>query len=96
MTKFVLSSGNDSTPLKSLIEQVGTGGIEVCDDSGTVLAYVLPPADREELLYRAADEWAEANRDVLLRRVQTKGGITTEELCRKVGMPYHGVVLERK
>lgn len=90
MNTIVLGPQDTGPPLKAVIQQAGTGELQVCDESGTVLAYVTSAKRREDRIYAEAEAEFMAQRDVIMRRAQTRGGITTEELCRRVGMPYHG------
>ena len=90
MDTFILSPENANYPLKSLVERVVTGDIQICDASGKILAYVTSPAGREDMLYAEAAAEAREHLDLLRKRSQSREWITTEELCRRVGMPYHG------
>jgi hypothetical protein len=90
MNTFILSSENCAVPVKSLIDKLGSDGIQICDESGNVLAYLTPPSSRDQRLYAEAQAWAIANRDTLRQRTRRREGLTTAELCQRVGMPYHG------
>ena len=90
MQTFILNPDNADSSLKSLLEQVATGDIQICDASGRVLAYLTSPGGHDDPLYAEAEAEFMARRDVVLGRMRTRGGISTEELCRRVGMPYHG------
>lgn len=90
MNTIVLGPQDTGPPLKSVIQQAVAGELQICDESGKVLAYVTSPASREDQLYAAAAANALAEVDLLKRRSQSKVWLTTEELCRSVGMPYHG------
>ena len=94
MQTFILTTDSAHFPLKSLVEQAATGEIQICDASGNILAYLTSPAMREDRLYAEAESKFMAMRDVLLKRMQRRDWITTEELCRRVGMPYHGKCAE--
>ena len=50
----------------------------------------LSTTSHEKLLYEEAQAWAWANRYMLQRRSQERGGSTTAELCERVGMPLQG------
>lgn len=93
---IVLGPQDTGPPLKTVIEQVGTGEIQVCDESGRVLAYLTSPASREDKIYAEAEAEFMAMRETIERRLKSRGGITTEELCRRVVMPYHGDAPETK
>ena len=96
MNTIVLGPQDTGPPLKAVIQQANTGELRVCDESGKVLAYVTSAKSREDKIYAEAEAAFMAQRDVIMRRAQTRGGITTEELCRRVGMPYHGKILGPK
>ncbi len=90
MNTLVLGPDDIGPPLKTVIQQASTGELQICDEHGTVLAYVTSAASREDRIYAEADAAFMAMRETIERRAKTRGGITTEELCRSVGMPYHG------
>jgi hypothetical protein len=93
---IVLGPQDAGPPLKTVIQQASAGELQVCDESGTVLAYVTSAKAREDRIYAKAEASFMAQREIIERRLKTRGGITTEELCRSVGMPYHGKILEPK
>ena len=96
MNTIVLGPQDTGPPLKTVIQQATTGEVQVCDETGNVLAYVTSAKSPEDRIYAKAEAAFMAQRDTLMRRAQTRGGITTEELCRRVGMPYHGNSAEAK
>ena len=96
MNTIVLGPQDTGPPLKTLIQQAGTGELQICDESGKVLAYVTSPASREDKVYAEAEAEFMAMRETIERRLKSRGGITTEELCRQLGMPYHGEAPETK
>jgi hypothetical protein len=83
MNTFVLSSENIGFPIKSLIDNLGSDEIRICDESGKVLAYLTPVSAREEQLYAEAQAWARANRDMLRERAARREGLTTSELLQR-------------
>jgi hypothetical protein len=91
---IVLGPQDTGPPLETVIQQMGAGELQVCDESGKVLAYVTSATSRGDKLYAEAEAAFMAQRETIERRLKTRGGITTEELCRRVGMPYHGKILE--
>ena len=96
MNTIVLGPQDTGPPLKAVIQQANNGELQVCDESGKVLAYVTSATSREDKIYAEAEAAFMAQRDTIKRRLETRGGITTEELCRRVGMPYHGKIPEPK
>jgi hypothetical protein len=90
MTTFVLNAETADETVKSLLDRLNGGDVRICDETGQVLAY-LKPADEEtarmERLYAKAVENALAMKDVLDERAKRRGGVTTAELRRRVGMP---------
>jgi hypothetical protein len=96
MTTFVLNSENLSSSIQSLIDRLGPGDssgvpnvIQICDPTGKVVAYLSSPQAHERQLYDEAQAWAVANRAMLQKRSRNQGGLTTAELCTRVGMPFH-------
>ena len=97
MTTFVLNSDNLSSSIQSLLDRLGPGDssgapnvIQICDTNGKVVAYLSSPPAHEQQLYDEAQAWAVANRDTLQKRSRNQGGLTTAELCARVGMPFQG------
>ena len=96
MNTIVLGPQDTGPPLKVVIQQAAAGELQVCDESGAVLAYVTSAKSREDKIYAEAEAYFMSIRETIERRAKTRGGITTEELCRAVGMPYHGKTPEPK
>jgi hypothetical protein len=97
MTTFVLNSDNLSSSIQSLLDQLGPNDssgvpsvIQICDPTGKVVAYLSSPQAHEQQLYNEAQAWAVANRETLQKRSRNQGGLTTAELCGRVGMPFQG------
>jgi hypothetical protein len=93
MTTFVLNSETADETVESLLKRLNGGDVRICDESGQVLAYVKAP-DREaaqmERRYQIAKEETLKELDLLDERASRTGGLTTEELCRRVGIPFRG------
>ena len=91
MATIILNSETAALTVKELLLRVASGEIEIRDEAGTVLAYLVSPSSREQRLYAAAEVEAQGDRALLLKRSERQGGVTTEELCHKLGIPHHGV-----
>jgi hypothetical protein len=83
MNTFILNTETANLSIEQLLQKANEGGVEVLDDQGNVLAFVLPPADREAWTY------AEANFDItqhlgdIKKALGRRGGITTSQLLEK-------------
>ena len=80
MNTFVLSPETAGTPVKELLSQVANGNIAVLDGEGKLIAYVLSPAGREELIYAEAQRDLDLHRDEIREAAERRIGVTTKEL----------------
>ena len=80
MNTIILSTETANLPIGQLLQQVDTGGIEVRDIEGNVVAFVLSPTDHQAWVYSEArrdlDEHQQEVREALGRR----GGVTTKQM----------------
>ena len=83
MQTFVLSDQTALLPVGGLIEKAASGGLEVRNQDGAVVAYVLPPADHEAWLYAEARVYFEEHREEFAAARERHAGITTAELLAK-------------
>jgi hypothetical protein len=83
MTSIILDSETGKLPLSQLIQQLGTGGVEVRDAQGKVVAMILAPADKKALTYAEAMVDLSQNRNQVRAAVGRRDGITTSELLAK-------------
>jgi hypothetical protein len=83
MNTFVLSPQTADLPVRDLLNQAANGGLTVLDTEGNVVAYVLSPADREELIYAQAKLDLELHRDEVEAARKRRGGVTTKELLER-------------
>jgi hypothetical protein len=82
MQTFVLAEHAASVPA-TLFRDAASGGIEGLDDQGKVVAFVLPPHDREAWTYAEARMEVLNHRDEIRAAMQRRGGVTTKELLEK-------------
>jgi hypothetical protein len=80
---FVLSEQTASLPLGPLFEQAASGGVEVRNGEGKVVAYVLPAGDEETWQYAEARVYFEKHRAEFEAARARRKGITTAELLAK-------------
>lgn len=83
MQTVVLSDQTSSMTAAGLIEKAAGGGVEVRDQKGAVVAYVLPAADHEAWLYAEARVYFERHREEFAAARARHSGITTAELLAK-------------
>jgi hypothetical protein len=83
MNTFVLNSESANYPIQSLLEQADTGGVEVRDCQGQVIAYVLAPKDREAWMYAQTHVELDLRHDQIRHAVTRRGGVSTRELLEK-------------
>ncbi len=83
LTTLVLSEQTASTSLKSVLEQAGTGGVEVRSADGKLIAFVLPPDNEEAWAYAEASIEIWRHRDEIVAALERRTGVTTEELLSK-------------
>lgn len=82
MQTFVLGEHAASVPA-TLIREAASGGVEVLDDQGKVVAFVLSPHDRQAWTYAEARMEVIHHRDEIRAAMQRRGGVTTKELLEK-------------
>lgn len=83
MQTFVLTDQTASQSVEGLIRQAAGGGVEVRDQTGQVVAYVLSPADRDSWLYAEARMYFVEHRSEIEAAGARRGGVTTAELLAK-------------
>jgi hypothetical protein len=83
MQTFVLGDQSTSMSIEGLIQQAAGGGVEVRDQAGQVVAYVLRPADRDAWLYAEARVYFNEHRTEIEAAGARRGGVTTAELLAK-------------
>jgi len=81
---FVLSAETASMPVEGLIKQAASGGVEVRDERGKLIAYVVSPEDREAMAYLDACQDFDKHREEIAAALQRRGGVTTKELLENV------------
>ena len=83
MSTFVLNAETASLSIGHLLNQVGKGGLEVRDDHGNIVAFVISPGDHEALTYAEAQVDLNENTDQVRQALGRLDGITTSQLLEK-------------
>ncbi len=83
MNTFVLNAETSDWSIAHLLKQVGESGIEVRDDQGKVVAFVLSPRSHEALTYAEAHLDLDEHLEEIKKAVGRRSGITTAELLAK-------------
>ena len=83
MQSFVLGDQTAAMSIEGLVQQAAVGGVEVRNQAGEVVAYVLPPNDRDAWLYAEARIDFEEHRAEIEAACARRGGVTTAELLAK-------------
>ena len=83
MNTLVLDSTTAKLSLEHLLKQLGSGGVEVRDTLGNVVAVLLGPTDQEALTYAEASIYLNQHEDQVRQALARRGGITTPALLAK-------------
>lgn len=83
METVLLTAETSQMPLGLVLQRAATGGLEIRDDAGNVVALVLSPKDRDERLYAEAFADLEGHREEIRRAASRRDGVTTAELLRR-------------
>ena len=83
MNTLVLDSTTAKLSLEHLLTQLGSGGVEVRDALGNIVAVVLGPTDQEALTYAEASIYLDQHGDQVQQALARRGGITTSQLLAK-------------
>jgi hypothetical protein len=83
MNTLVLDSTTAKWSLEQLLAQLGSGGVEVRDLGGNIVAVVLGPTDQGALTYAEASIYLNQHRDQLRQALSRRGGINTSDLLAK-------------
>ena len=89
MNTLVLDSTTAKLSLEHLLTQLGSGGVEVQDALGNIVAVVLGPTDQEAVTYAEASIYLNQHRDQVRQALARRGGITTSELMAKAAAAAH-------
>ena len=84
MQTFVLHPGSGQLSIGGLVDQLGTTGVEVRNDAGEVIAYVLPPAMKDALTYLEARRELEAHAEEVRAATARRGGRTMPEMLAEL------------
>jgi hypothetical protein len=83
MNSFVLGPETANLTVGQFLSQASPGGLEVRNERGDVVAFVLSPADYEAFTYAEAERDFEIHRPEVEAAMTRRGGVTTAELLRK-------------
>jgi hypothetical protein len=83
MATFILDQNSANLPVQDLLSQAATESVAVLDTQGNIVAYVLSPADREEMVYAEARRDLYQNWDQVDAALKRRGGVTTKELLER-------------
>ncbi len=83
MTSIILDSTTAQLPLQQLLQQLSSGGIEVRDKEGNVVAIIVSPLDKEAIIYAEAKLDLAQNREQVRRALGRRDGISTSELLKR-------------
>jgi hypothetical protein len=86
MNTLVLDSTTAKLSLEHLLKQLGSGGVEVRDTLGNVVAVLLGPTDQEALTYAEASIYLNQHEDQVRQALARRGGITTPALLAKAAV----------
>jgi hypothetical protein len=83
MNTLVLNAQTASLSIEHLLKQVDSGGVEVRDTQGKVVAFVLSPADHEAWTYAEAHLDLSNHPNEVHEALGRRGGVTTAQLLEK-------------
>jgi hypothetical protein len=83
MNSFVLGPDTSQLTVGQFIAQAAPGGLEVRNERGEILAFVLSPADVELLTYADAERDFALHRPLIEEALSRNGGSSTAEMLRK-------------
>jgi hypothetical protein len=84
MQTFVLNTASGQLPIGGLVEQLNATGMEVRNDAGEVVAYVLPPTMKDPLTYLEARRELEAHAAEIRAAAARRGGRTMPEILAEL------------
>ena len=82
MNTLVLTSETANLSIAHLLKQVDSGGVEVQDSQGRVVAFVLSPTDRQAWTHAEAALDLSQHPDEISRALHRTGGVTTAQLLQ--------------
>jgi hypothetical protein len=82
MNSLILNAETANLPIAVLLNQVGSGGVELRDPQGNVVAFVLSPADHQAWTYAEANRDLDGHREEIRQALERRGGVTTEQLLK--------------
>lgn len=82
MTILVRNAEAANLPIAVLLNQVGSGSVELRDDAGNIVAFVITPADHQAWTYAEASLDLDEHRQEVRRALERRGGVTTEQLLK--------------
>lgn len=82
MHTLVFNSETANLSIEHLLKQVESGGVEVQDSQGRVVAFVLSPTDRQAWTYAEASLDLSQHTDEVAKAISRTGGVTTTQLLQ--------------
>lgn len=83
MNTLILNAETANMSIEHLLNQMSSGGVEVRDVLGNIVAFVLSPTDQEALTYAEANIYLNEHEDQVRQALGRRGGITTSQLLAK-------------
>lgn len=83
MTSLVLNAETANLPLGQILQQLGSGGVEIKDPSGNLIALLLGPVSKQTLTYIEANLDINSHLHEVRAALGRRDGITTSELLAK-------------
>jgi hypothetical protein len=82
MHTLIFNSDTANLSIEHLLKQVASGGVEVQDSQGRIVAFVLSPTDRQAWTYAEASLDLTHHPDEVARAIARSGGVTTSQLLQ--------------
>jgi hypothetical protein len=82
MHTLILNTETANLSIEHLLKQVDSGGVEVRDSQGRVVAFVLSPTDHQAWTYAEANLDLNQHPDEVRQALARSGGVTTAQLLQ--------------
>jgi hypothetical protein len=83
MHTLIVDSETANLSIAHLLKQAQNGGVELQDSQGQVVAFVLPPSDRQAWIYAEAAIDLSEHASEIKNALGRAGGVSTADLLRK-------------
>lgn len=80
MNTLILNAETANMSIGHLLKQMSSGGLEVRDAQGNLVAFVLSATDQEALTYAEANIYLNQHSDQVRQALGRRGGVTTAQL----------------